>query len=218
MIETEFKLGIFLSYINKCGGNGATHKEIKSFFNTVEETEIDRIIEAAMLLNEVKKNGRGSGVRYYGKDVKIIEIDKTINTLCVDSTKRTFIDGVIDVSDCTGKEKIERVLESNHRLSMPISLDYYTDTSVKAIGRELYDFVNTKLTRTEVRIMYDSATKKNKIYFKKDIQKTNFVWVGFEDNQFTVKKYRYASPDNPEVKKFDTVEEMNKCLRTFLVK
>lgn len=214
----EFKLGVFLSYINKCGGNGATHKEIKKFFNTVDESEIDRIIEAAMLLGDIKKNGKGSGVRYYGKDVNIIEIDKTANTLCLDSSKRTFIDGVIDVSDCTGKDKIKRVLESDHPLSTPILLDYYTDTSEKAIGRELHDFINTKLTRTEVRLMYDSATKKNKIYFKKDIQKTNSVWVGFEDDQFTIKKYRYASPDNPEVKKFDTIEEMNKCLRTFQVK
>ena len=216
---TEFKLGVFLSYINKCNGNGATHKEIKNYFKTVDEAEIDRIIESAMLLGDIKKNGKGSGVRYYGKDVKIIEVQKDSNELCVDSSKKVFIDGAIDVSDCTsGKEKIKKILESNHQLSRPIMIDYYTDTSIPAIGKELYDFINTKLTRTEVRIFYDTATSKNKIYLIKEIQKTNSVWIGFEDNQYTIKKYSYSSPDNPEVKKFDTIEEMGKCLRTLTAK
>jgi len=206
-----------LSFIEHRGSNGASLDEIKANFSNDNDEleEIKRLIQSGLDLNELHKNGKARGVRYYSIKYPIIQICG--NELSTKVNDNKFIDGAIDVSKCVStKEKIKIVLESTHPLSKPISLTYRESLLEKFSNRELRDFCSDGMVDTDVRIIYDNLKKKNYIYSQKEKIHYNSIWFGKIEGTLTIKKMYGGSEHLPEVKEFVNWEEFEKHLRTLL--
>ena len=110
------RLRNLLDYLDSRTTNGASFDELKNKFDDVESEDIQRLVKSALDLSEIKKDGQGRGVRYYGINFDIVRIkNEAARPLTNEGNK---VDGAIDISKCSNtKEKIQTVLASTHCLA-----------------------------------------------------------------------------------------------------
>ena len=204
-----------MNLINAYKGYGITYDQIKAFFASEKEEDIKRLIGAALDLSGIKKQGQGRAVKYYG-----IEFEITPVGVVPKMNDHKLIDGTIDVSNCINeKAKAKVVLESDHQLSTPILFSYREHLLDIPSNRELRDFLDGGIMDTDVRIAYDRAEKKNKIYSKKVTCRYNSILIGrTKTGELSITKMFNGSPDNIEEKKFENWTLFEKYLRTLLCK
>ena len=205
------------NYLDSVSSSGATFDELKNRFEETDPEDLKRICHAAIDLDEVKTDGKGRGLRYYGINYEIVKITNGDTVRRIDTNK--FIDGKIDVSDCLNtKEKIQKILASEHPLSGPILLSYRENISDISTNRELKDFIKNGVKDCDVRLYYDPKKKQNIVYSKNERVRHNSLWLGIVDNKYIVRKHFNDSQDQPEVREFDKYEEFEKLVRTLLPK
>ena len=129
-----------------------------------------------------------------------------------------FIEGIIDVTDCkTTKEKIDRILESDHLLNEMQLFSYRRKTDDSIHGKELYDYLNHGAVDTDVKIA--NVKGKNSIVSIKEKYLNNKIIIGRDnDGQWMITKIDYECPERPSTIKFENYGEFEKCLRTLHLK
>jgi phage anti-repressor protein len=211
------RLKQIISYLQHQGSSGATLDELKSEFHDEEIEDIKRLINAACDLGEVKKDGKGRGIRYYLVDVEIVKIT---NSDCKrNSTESKFIEN-IDVTDClTTKQKVEKVLSSNEQLVNLHYFEYREKINDTEIGKELYDFMHHGVADVSISVCHSLAHKKNIIYSKNErILNNKIIIQRSGKNGWQVIKQNFECPDRPETQEFSSWAELEKCLKTLLSK
>lgn len=211
------RLRDLLNYVDTCNTGGATFDEIKQEFGDADPEDISRLLSSALDLNEIKKDGKGRGVRYYGINYDIVKIKNEAMVPHVDTSK--FIDGHINVSKCaTVKEKIQTILDSEHKLSKPVKFSYRERITGNENGKELHDFILTGVRDIDIGLHYDFKTGKNVVYAKTERTIYNSMWIGCIDGLWTIKQIFNGLNDRPDIREFQTFVEFEKCLRTLLTK
>jgi len=211
------RLRDLLNYIDARNTGGATFDEIKQEFGDVEPDDISRLLSSALDLSEIKKDGKGRGVRYYGINYDIVKIKNDGFVPQVDNAK--FIDGHINVSKCaTVKEKIRTILASDHKLSKPFKFTYREKISGNENGKELHDFIISGIRDIDVGVHFDFKTQKNVQYCATERCVYNSLWIGCIDGLWTIKMIFNGMTDRPDIREFDNFVEFEKCLRTLLTK
>ena len=146
-------------YLKQRGGYGASLTDIQAHFEA-EGDEAKRVIESAINLDEVKKAGKGRGVKYYLAEVDIIETKDTNNNGVVEGNEAASISG-IDLTGCiTTKDKIKRIMNSDKPLTQLIELSYTEDLLDKETGRKLVDFIKGGYKLITVGLMFNNQEKK----------------------------------------------------------
>ena len=202
-------------YLKQRGGYGASLTDIQAHFEA-EGDEAKRVIESAINLDEVKKAGKGRGVKYYLAEVDIIETKDTNNNGVVEGNEAASISG-IDLTGCiTTKDKIKRIMNSDKPLTQLIELSYTEDLLDKETGRKLVDFIKGGYKLVTVGLMFNNQEKKNVIYKKQERIRANQIQFGRDENgrAFFLKKVDARNPSYPEIEAFDDYEELREYLRS----
>ncbi len=209
------RLRDLLNFIDKSTTSGMSFDDIKNEFTDVESEDLKRLLKSALDLNEIKQNGKGRGTKYYGINHEIVIIrSEGVNRPTNDAKK---VDGAIDISKCANtKEKIQTVLSSSHCLSQPIKFSYREKIAFTENGKELHDFILTGVKDIDVGIFYDRKCKENAIYTNKEKNTYNSLWIGNIEGTWTIKKIFNGMANTPEIREFESYNELEKCLRTLL--
>lgn len=203
------KLLDLLTSLSKRGMAGATIEELRNEFGDDQLDDIRRLAQAALDLNETKKDGKGRGTRYYLLDTIIPQKTNGSKKVC----EEDFIEGVIDVTKCTTLEKIKRVLESDHKLQYIYTFEYRKKLENQTYNRELYDFINCGVVDVEVKVA--NVKGKNIIISKHEKHLNNKLLIFKEsDGDWAITKIFYECPERPETQTFSSQMEFEKCLRT----
>lgn len=194
--------------------SGATLDELKSHFDETDHEDLKRMVNAAVDMDMLKKDGKGRGLRYYGFNYEIVKITN-IGSPYVNLDNKNLIDGAIDVSDClTVKDKIRKVLASDHPLSRPITLTYREKLQDKESAR-IINFIRDGYRDVDVKITYEPLKKANVIYSKWEKVYNNTIWIGIEEGQYVIKLQVGGNPNQPEIMKFKEWAEFEKCVKNF---
>jgi hypothetical protein len=208
------RLKDLLNYIDRSTTSGATFDELKNEFNEEDPDEIKRLVNAALDLNEIKRDGKGRGTKYYGINFDIVKIKTEAATISHNNDSK-FIDGQINVSKCLNvKEKIQVILASDHHLSQPSRLSYRETIEGGENGKELHDFILGGVRDIDIGLHFDRIFGKNVIYSKQVKNIYNSIWIGNINNTWIIKKIFNGLVDQPDVKEFDNFSDMEKCLKT----
>jgi hypothetical protein len=213
------RLRDILNVLTRKGNAGATVDDFRNEYGNEEIEDIKRLLQAAQDLNEIKKDGKGRGVRYYLIDVQIPEHKVRVGGVRKIS-EENFIEGVIDVSGITSvKEKIDKIIESDHKLQEIHRFTYRKKLDKPLYGRELYDYINHSVVDVDVMVGYDIKKKKNAILYSKEKISSNKLIISREpDGRYAIVKIHLECPDRPEIQRFTLISEFEKCLRTIVQK
>lgn len=213
------RLRDILNVLTRKGNAGASVDDFRNEYGDEEIEEIKRLLQAAQDLNEIKKAGKGRGVRYYLVDVEIPEHTTRVSNVRKVSVEN-FIEGVIDVSGITSvKEKIDKILESDHKLEGLHRFSYRRKSDKPLYGKELYDYINHSVVDVDILVGYDVKKKKNAILSCKEKISANKLIICREaDGQYAIVKIHLECPDRPEIQRFTLISEFEKCLRTIVQK
>ena len=213
------RLRDILNVLTRKGNAGATVDDFRNEYGDEEIEEIKRLLQAAQDLNEIKKDGKGRGVRYYLIDVQIPEHKVRVGGVRKVS-EENFIEGVIDVSGITSvKEKVDKIIESDHKLQELHRFTYRRKLDKPLYGRELYDYINHSVVDVDIMVGYDIKKKKNAILCSKEKISSNKLIISREpDGRYAIVKIHLECPDRPEIQRFTLISEFEKCLRTIVQK
>jgi hypothetical protein len=213
------RLRDILNVLTRKGNAGATVDDFRNEYGNEEIEDIKRLLQAAQDLNEIKKDGKGRGVRYYLTNVQIPEHKIRVGNVRKVS-EENFIEGVIDVSGITSvKEKIDKIIESDYKLQELHRFTYRKKLDKPLYGKELYDHINHSVVDIDVTIGYDIKKKKNAILYSKEKISSNKLIICREpDGQYAIVKIHLECPDRPEIQRFTLMSEFEKCLRTIVQK
>lgn len=207
-----------LNYIVSSNGNGVSFSDISRKFENEETGDIQRLLEALMLDNEIKKDGKGRGTRYYYIDAEIVKIFESSTGVVAIADPATLIDGIIDVSHCaTVQEKIDAVLQSTEKLQNPCSFEYRKKIIIDQSFGALKKFLLGGVEDVCVKIIYDNLKRKNVIYSKKSKKQHNAIFITLnEKDEIELCKLINGSFSSPEKSVFNKYEEFEKCLKTLI--
>lgn len=203
------RLNDILTFLNKKGTAGATLDEFKNELGDEDMDTMKRLLNAGMDLGEIKKDGKGRGLKYYGIDFEIVKI------IVGPKQKHGNLVEEIDVTECkTVREKILKVLASDYKLKGLHKFSYREKLEDKELNRDLYDFIHKGALDIDVNVACKDknyiVSKPTKLVSNKlVIQRTNL-------NEWTISKHFFECLDRPEVTTFTKYEEFEKCLRTLL--
>jgi hypothetical protein len=207
------RLADLLKSLGKHGTSGASVDDLRNEFGDDNLNDIKRLVNAALDLQEVKKGGKGRGVKYYLINIEIPNHPTGVKKL----SEENLLEGVIDISGCTTKEKIERILSSEHKLKEVHTFEYRQKVENQLYKKDLYDHINTGIIDVEIKIA--NVKGKNIIIGKNKRYLSNKVTISKEtDGQWTVVKTFFECPDRPEILKFESYNEFEKCLKTLHLK
>jgi hypothetical protein len=207
------RLADLLKSLGKHGTSGASVDDLRNEFGDDNLNDIKRLVNAALDLQEVKKGGKGRGVKYYLINIEIPNHPTGVKKL----SEENLLEGVIDISGCTTKEKIERILSSEHKLKEVHTFEYRQKVENQLYKKDLYDHINTGIIDVEIKIA--NVKGKNIIIGKNKRYLSNKVTISKEtDGQWTVVKTFFECPDRPEILKFELYNEFEKCLKTLHLK
>lgn len=210
-----FKLSDILNYLGNCKGSGATFDDLKHKFDKEEKEEIKRLLEAGLLLQEIKTDGKGRGLRYYLIDSDIVKI---LPDAPQKNNLKNSIEG-IDVSDClTTQDKIKKIQASDIPLAGIVPFEFNQKLfDDKEYGKELYDFIHDGTKYVDVKLHNNPKNKKNEIFYKKVRETGNSVTIKYKDGEWLIVKTHCACIDRPEVKSYTSYTEFEKCLKTLFI-
>lgn len=213
------RLRDILNVLTRKGNAGATLDDFRNEFGDDEMDDIKRLIQAALDLQEIQKEGKSRGIRYYLIDVQIPEHKVRVGGVRKVSVEN-FIEGVIDVSGITSvKEKVDKILESDHKLQELHRFSYRRKIDKPLYGKELYDYINHSVVDVDILVGYDVKKKKNAILSCKEKISANKLIICREpDGQYAIIKIHLECPDRPEIQRFTLISEFEKCLRTIVQK
>lgn len=204
------RLSDLLNSLTKRGTIGASVDDLRNEFGDDNLDDIKRLVQAAMDLQEIKKDGKGRGVKYYLIDVVIPEHQ---NGIVRKISQENLIEGVIDVTGCVTKEKIERILASEHKLQQVHMFGYRRKIENQMYNKELYDHINTGVIDVEIKVA--NIKNKNTIISKKENFLNNKLVISRNtDGQWEITKIFFECPDRPEIKTFSSYSDFEKCLKT----
>jgi len=203
------RLSDLLNSLTKRGKSGASIDDLRNEFGDDHLDDVKRLVQAALDLEEIKKNGKGRGVKYY---IVNIEIPQHIITTKKVSEEH-LIEGVIDVSKCTTLEKIERIKNSEHKLQSVHTFSYRLKLENQGCGNELSDFINAGVIDVDVKLA--NVKGKNVIISTKKKHLNNKLLVFKEtDGNWAITKIFFECPERPETQTFSSQAEFEKCLKT----
>lgn len=211
----SLRLRDILNTLTRKGNAGANIEDFRNEFGDEEMDDIKRLLQAALDLQEIKKEGKSRGVRYYSIDVEVPQI-KSSKLGTRKASEENFIEGIIDVSNCvTVKEKVEKIEASEHKLNDIHLFSYRKKIEKPLLGRDLYDHINHGIIDVDVTVGYDPKKKKNGILTHKERILNNKLIISREqDGQYVISKIHLECPDRPEILKFSLQSDFEKCLKT----
>lgn len=215
----SLRLRDILNVLARKGNAGASLDDFRNEFGDEEMEDVKRLVQAAQDLQEIKKDGKSRGVRYYLIDVEIPERKIKVGGIRK-VLEENFIEGVIDISGLvTVKEKVDKILESDHKLEGIHQFSYRKKIDQALYGKELYDHINHCVVDVDVFVGYDTKKKKNAIIAHKEKVLNNKLIISREqDGQFAIVKIHLECPDRPEIARFSLKSEFEKCLKTIIPK
>lgn len=199
-----------ISCIQKAGNGGISIDDLKAHFGEDCKDDISRLIEAGLNLQEIKKEGKGRGTRYYDVNVEIVKIT-------VDGPERCSgnMVGGIDVSGCqTVKQKIQTILNSQTPLTGMVELGYRESVLEHETGKELIDFIKDGSRFVDIGMMHDKG--KNVVYKKSERVRGNKLSIYRKDNKWILEKTFHDCLERPEITEYSKYEELEKVLRTLV--
>lgn len=209
------RLSNILNSLTRRGNAGASVDDFRNEFGDEELDDIKRLVQAALDLTEIKKDGKGRGVRYYIADIEIPQFKKA-TTGVRKISEDLFLEGVIDLNGCTTvKEKIARIEASEHKLTGLHYFFYREKLHNGLLGRDLLDHVRHSVLDVDVTIAHDAKKKKNVVITTRHKVLSNKLIINREpDGQYTIIKIHLECPDRPEIVRFTLYSEFEKCLKT----
>ena len=135
------KLKDVTTFLDKKNTSGATLDELKNELGDEDMDTLHRLLQAGMDWGDIKKDGKGRGLRYYDSKYEIVKILPIV-------ARQKHVNRVedIDISNClTVKDRIATVLASSFRLTQLHKFSYRDKLNEPEINRNLYDFIHPLL-------------------------------------------------------------------------